>query len=223
MSEKKQEGLKPFNELIKVDMSKLSQKKPTFYRDKAGKLHQTSPDKWLDYVEWAVVLQQLYEHGARSVGFWSKIREDKPFTLLIILHIDGVEYTIDYPMIDGNTIITSPNQMQLHKAELRGFVKAVAIHTGLGLGLWMKEEKSLETTTKDIVPEKTKKSDPVKNVSANKPKIDDDRLKKAFEQIKLGKYTSDALIMTFDINEDQQKELQQLIDELNKEKDGDKN
>src|SRR5690606_3813715 len=48
---------------------------------------------------------------------------------------------LNYPVINGNAVISSPNQMDIHKAELRGFVKAVAVYTGLGLSLWMKEER----------------------------------------------------------------------------------
>src|SRR5690606_12132457 len=35
----------------------------------------------------------------------------------------------------------NPNQLDITKAKQRGFVKAVAINTGLGLSLWIKEEE----------------------------------------------------------------------------------
>lgn len=135
--------IKPFNELVKLDLTTHAQKKPTFYK-KDGQLFPTSEDKWLDYIEWAKVLELLYENGAESVWFKSSIHPEKTNTLCIYLSIDGKETTIDYPIIDGNAVIQNPNQMQLHKAELRGFVKAVAIHTGLGLNLWIKEERQLQ-------------------------------------------------------------------------------
>lgn len=150
MSEKKEEKkeLKPFNEMMDLDLSNYVQKKPTFFK-KDGKLHKTNPDKWLDYIEWAMVLILLYKNGAEQVLFWSKLSEEKPNTLDIHILIDGNEYTTQYPIINGNAVINSPNQLDLHKSELRGFVKCVAIHTGLGLKLWLNEEKALEETTEN--------------------------------------------------------------------------
>ena len=133
--------MKSFIELYKHSFGKEIRKKPTFYKDKDGKMVKTHEDKWLNYVEWATVLVALYKDaGAQSVSYRSEINQSKRNTLTITLLIDGIEYKTDYPIIDGNSIIENPNQMQIHKAELRGFVKCVAIHTGLGLSLWQKEE-----------------------------------------------------------------------------------
>lgn len=98
-------------------------------------------------------------------------------TLTIHLFIDDIERVIDYPIIDGNTILTNPNQLQLHKAELRGFVKCVAIHTGLGLSLWMKEENQLMETVE-------KKQDLI-----TLPPLSDDRWNVAVQKIKSGEIT----------------------------------
>lgn len=133
--------MKSFNEMRQVDLGPYVQKKPTFYRDKSGKLIQTTKDKWLDYVEWAVILDLLYKNGANRVEFFAEKSQDFPNTLVINLTIDGNSYKTNYPIIEGNTVANNPNQLQIHKAEMRGFVKCVAIHTGLGLNLWMKEEK----------------------------------------------------------------------------------
>lgn len=141
--------IKPFLELKALDISQFTQKKPTFYKNKEGKAVPTTEDKWLDYIEWAVILDLLYQNGAESVLFNSILHERKPNTLEINLTIDGKEYRLDYPVIDGNAIITQPNQMQIHKAELRGFVKAVAFYTGLGLSLWQKEERVLAESITD--------------------------------------------------------------------------
>lgn len=158
--------IKPFTELVKLDLTAHAQKKPTFYK-KDGKLIPTSEDKWLDYIEWAKVLELLYENGAESVWFKSSVHREKTNTLCIYLSVDGKETTIDYPIIDGNAVIENPNQMQLHKAELRGFVKAVAIHTGLGLNLWMKEERQLQESVK----QKENKLEPVKPEIPQVPKL----------------------------------------------------
>lgn len=146
--------MKPFIELYKHDFGTEVRKKPTFYRDKDNKLIKTTEDKWLDYIEWATVLVALYLHGdAKKVEYGSEIHPTKKNTLKINLTIDEVSFSSDYPIIDGNTIISDPNQMQIHKAELRGFVKCVAIHTGLGLSLWQKEESHLN----ELLPQEPKK------------------------------------------------------------------
>lgn len=142
-------ALKKFIELTQLDISSYVQKKPTFFKDGNGKSQKTSEDKWLDYIEWAKVLELLYLSGAEKVATYSEMHPNKPNTLIIKLSIDGDEYKTDYPIIDGNQIISMPNQMQIHKAELRGFVKCVAIHTGLGLSLWQKEEQ----ITGDVITE----------------------------------------------------------------------
>jgi len=136
--------MKPFLELYKHDFKKEIKKKPTFYKDSTGKFVPTHESKWLSYIEWATVLVALYNvGGAQSVTYQSDLHPNKKNTLKIHLCIDGVDYFSDYPIIDGSTVIDNPNQMNTHKAESRGFVKCVAIHTGLGLSLWQKEESHL--------------------------------------------------------------------------------
>lgn len=152
--------MKTFLELYQHSFGKEVRLKPTFYKDKDGKLQKTSEDKWLDYVEWATVLVSLYrDGGANHVSYGSNLHPNKPNTLIITMNIDDNEYKMDYPVIDGNAIISSPNQMQLHKAELRGFVKCVAIHTGLGLSLWQKEESIISESLLIEPTEKPKESE----------------------------------------------------------------
>lgn len=173
--------LKSFRELVKLDLKAHMQKKPTFYKGNDGKLVKNPESKWLDYIEWAKVLELLYENGANSVVFYSEIHKEKPNTLVIHLIIDSLEYTTDYPLIDGNTIIANPNQMQIHKAELRGFVKCVAIHTGLGLGLWMKEERQLQ----EVVEQTPKEQKIIVK------RLEDKRFEAALEQLKTGELSKE--------------------------------
>lgn len=140
--------MKPFLELYKYDFGKEVRKKPTFFKDKDGKLVKTSEDKWLNYVEWATVLVTLYKVAeVKEVSFSSQPSQTKKNTLEITVELDDLSCKIDYPIIDGNSVISEPNQLQISKAELRGFVKCVAIHTGLGLSLWQKEESILSEVT----------------------------------------------------------------------------
>lgn len=150
--------MKSFKECLEIDLSEYVQKKPTFFKEKnTGKLIKTDESKWLDYIEWAVLLKLLYtECEAEKVFFTSEIDNEKPNTLLIRMEIDGNKYETSYPIINGNTIVSNPNQMDIHRAELRGFVKCVAINTGLGLSMWMKDEQQNGETVKTQVKKAAK-------------------------------------------------------------------
>jgi hypothetical protein len=130
--------IKTFKELTALDLTQYIQKKPTTYNREG-----------LDYIEWSKVLELLYDNGAESVAFTSEISLTKPNTLIIELVIDSKVYRLDYPIINGNIAIKEPNQLQIHTSELRGFVKAVAVYTGLGLSLWQKEERLLSEITEN--------------------------------------------------------------------------
>jgi hypothetical protein len=140
--------LKTFKEMYELEISSYTQKKPTFKKNAQGKLERTSKDKWLEYIEWATVIFLLYENGAESVtygferdnnypAFYHKDRN--PF-VMVWVKIDDKQFALDYPVIDGNKVNATPDQMGIHRAQQRAFVKCVAINTGLGLKLWQKEE-----------------------------------------------------------------------------------
>src|SRR5690606_1212207 len=65
---------------------------------------------------------------------------ESPF-VSVWVEVDGERYEEDYPVINGIYVVSNPNQLDITKAKQRGFVKAVAINTGLGLSLWIKEEE----------------------------------------------------------------------------------
>lgn len=136
-------ALKPFNELFKVDLSKEVQKRPV----------KKNSNVTLDYLEWANCIKLLYEHGAEKVRYGMKKNEngypcfynhngEAPF-VSVWVEIDGERYEEDYPVTNGIYPVTNPNQLDINRAKQRGFVKAVAINTGLGLSLWIKEEEVL--------------------------------------------------------------------------------
>lgn len=147
-------ALKSFKELYKLDLSKYIKKKPTFYKDDKGKLQKTDESKWLNYIEWATVLVLLYENGAEAVSYnFGLNKEDYPAIfnngknpfISVYLNIDNKTYFYQYPVIDGNRVDDTPNQMTIHKAQQRGLVKCIAVNTGLGLSLWQDEENTFNT------------------------------------------------------------------------------
>lgn len=148
-------ALKPFNELIKVDLSDEVQKRPV----------KKNSDLTLDYLEWANCIKLLYEHGAEKVRYGMIYNEngypcfynqngEAPF-VRVWVEIDGERYEEDYPVVNGIYVVSNPNQLDINKAKQRGFVKAVAINTGLGLSLWIKEEEIINSD-KDIQKELNK-------------------------------------------------------------------
>lgn len=136
------EGLKPFNELFNVDISTETVSRPV----------KRNSNITLDYLEWANCIKLLYAHGAKKVSYGMLKNEkgypcfynhngESPF-VTVWVDIDGERHEEDYPIINGMYPVANPTQLDINKAKQRGFVKAVAINTGLGLSLWIKEEQT---------------------------------------------------------------------------------
>lgn len=136
-------GLKPFKELFNVDISSETVARPVKRNSKIT----------LDYLEWANCIKLLYEHGAEKVSYGMLKNEkgypcfynhngESPF-VTIWVDIDGERFEEDYPIINGMYPVANPTQLDINKAKQRGFVKAIAINTGLGLSLWIKEEQTI--------------------------------------------------------------------------------
>ena len=143
------EKLLSYEELRKVDVSKWVDK-----RDGA------------DYLNWAKVVDLLHEYGAKNVYFEQVIDEktgsslfmvDKVFTdskgntnqvyeTAVKIVIDDLEFIQRGPLTNGANPVkdNSMTQQRLWNCQTRLFVKGVAIRTGLGFDLWLKEEKENE-------------------------------------------------------------------------------
>ncbi len=145
-------ALKPFKELFDLDLSKEVAKRPV----------KKNSNMTLDYLEWANCIKLLHEHGAETVRYgmvknennypcFYNLNGESPF-VSVWVEIDGERYEEDYPVVNGIYVVSNPNQLEINKAKQRGFVKAVAINTGLGLGLWIKEEQIINED-KDIQKE----------------------------------------------------------------------
>ena len=145
--------LKSWNEMRSLDISKYVKQ-----RDKA------------DYLPWAECLKLLYENGAEKVTIHtltdlngsSLFMCDHVFTdknggtnrcyeVRLEVIIDGNEYTFSYPVMNGINAVRDNlmNQNAVHKAQMRAFVKCVAINTGLGFDLW-RDDSDIENDTDDL-------------------------------------------------------------------------
>jgi hypothetical protein len=120
----------------------------------------------IPYLNWAKCVDLLHENGAETVYFTplrtpggsfvfeSCQTENKDgrrcgsYFVAVEIHIDDKVFTMDYPVLNGNLVVYADtlNQLRISNCHARAFVKGVAIHTGLGFGLWTKdaEESAVE-------------------------------------------------------------------------------
>lgn len=144
--------LKSFNEMRAIDIS--------------GYVEQRDG---LDYLPWAACLQLLHDNGAEQVYFEPLInpkdgtslfysdkvfgdvsKKDAKFNSCyetgVRIIIDDLVFEMRGPVTNGANPVqdNSMTQSRVYAAQKRLFVKGVAIRTGLGFNLWLKEEQETE-------------------------------------------------------------------------------
>lgn len=120
-----------------------------------------------DYLNWAKCKELLHENGAEVVYFEPCVNEngsslfmsDQVFTdskgnsnrcyeVRVHIVIDDLEFDAQYPLMNGSNPVkdNSMSQQRVWNAQTRAFVKGVAMRTGLGFSLWLKnmEEQAVE-------------------------------------------------------------------------------
>ena len=139
--------LKPYDELRQVDVTPFCEK-----RDNA------------DYLPYNKCIDLLHENGAEVVYFLpvpnpktggslyesETVFEDKNglknrcYETRIEIHIDDKTYYMQSPVMNGANPVkdNSMSQQRVWNSMTRSFVKAVAMYTGLGFNLWLKEEEN---------------------------------------------------------------------------------
>ena len=138
-------ALKSYDEMRKVDVKPYCEKRDG-----------------LDYLNWAMCIDLLHKNGANEV-YWEPIPNEKTGNSLrmsdvvftdknnntnrcyetrIRVVIDDKEYEMQTPVMNGANPVkdNSMSQQRVWNSMCRAFVKCVAIHTGLGFDLWLKEE-----------------------------------------------------------------------------------
>lgn len=138
-------ALANYNELRKVDVSKWVEN-----RDGA------------EYLNWAKVVDLLHENGAEKVYFEPVVNEktgsslymteqefadkngvvNRVYETAVKIVIDDIEFIQRGPVTNGSNPVkdNSMTQQRLWNCQTRLFVKGVAIRTGLGFNLWLKNE-----------------------------------------------------------------------------------
>lgn len=156
--------LKSYDELRQIDVT-------PYCEERDGKL----------YLNWAKCIALLREHGAEQAYFepipdprtGSSLRmTDKEFSdkngvvnkcyeTRIKVVIDDKEYIMQSPVMNGNNPVkdNSMSQQRVWNSMCRSFVKCVAIHTGLGFGLWLKSEMG---EFQNHIPTEQQKASPAK-------------------------------------------------------------
>lgn len=133
----------------------------------------------MTYLNWAKCIDLLHKNGAEKV-YWIPIPDEKTGSSLrmsdasfedknkvtnrcyetrIKVVIDNNEYEFQSPVMNGSNPVkdNSMSQQRVWNSMCRSFVKCVAIHTGLGFNLWLKEEYNpyMAMPTEDSKPSKT--------------------------------------------------------------------
>lgn len=139
--------LKSYDEMRKIDVQPYCKKRDG-----------------IDYLNWATCKKLLHENGAEIVH-WEPIPDQKTGSSLrmtevvfadkngntnrcyetrIKVTIDDKTYEMQTPVMNGSNPVkdNSMSQQRVWNSMCRAFVKCVAINTGLGFDLWLKEEAS---------------------------------------------------------------------------------
>ena len=119
-----------------------------------------------DYLNWAKCKMLLHEQGAEVVWFEPCINEDgsslfmsnqvftdnkgntnRCYEVRVHIKIDNIEFDAQYPLMNGSNPVkdNSMSQQRLWNAQTRAFVKGVAMRTGLGFDLWLKNAEDFST------------------------------------------------------------------------------
>ena len=123
-----------------------------------------------DYLNWARCKQLLHDNGAEVVYFEpctnangsslfmseqvftdSKNVTNRCYEVRVKIKIDELEFEAQFPLMNGSNPVkdNSMSQQRVWNAQTRAFVKGVAMRTGLGFDLWLKDVES-ESTEDDL-------------------------------------------------------------------------
>ena len=154
--------LKSYEELRKIDVLPFCEERET--KDEHGKKVK------VPYLNWAKCKDLLHDNGAETVYYEpllsengssvfmtdeafvdSKGNRNRCFEVRVKIVIDDLEFIQNYPLLNGVYVVREDtiNQLRVSNAQARAFVKGVAIRTGLGFGLWIKNDETEKTETYD--------------------------------------------------------------------------
>ena len=125
-----------------------------------------------DYLNWAMCKELLHQNGAEVVYFEpctnpangsslfmsdqvfidSKGNSNRCYEVRVHIVIDDLEFDAQFPLMNGSNPVkdNSMSQQRVWNAQTRAFVKGVAIRTGLGFDLWLKNDIEGKSTEDDL-------------------------------------------------------------------------
>lgn len=154
--------IKSYEEMRKIDVEKFCETRKA--KDDNNKEIE------VPYLNWAKCIDILHDNGAKNVYFTplknengsSLFMTDKVFTdskgntnqcyeVGVHIVIDDLEFDFTGPLMNGSNPVkdNSMSQQRVWNCQTRLFVKGVAIRTGLGFDLWLKEEVEVLKADKD--------------------------------------------------------------------------
>lgn len=116
-----------------------------------------------DYLNWAICKELLHQNGAEKVYFEPCVNvngsslfmseqvfcdkngaTNRCYEVRVKVTIDDLVFEAQYPLMNGSNPVkdNSMSQQRVWNAQTRAFVKGVAMHTGLGFGLWLDDVES---------------------------------------------------------------------------------
>ena len=119
-----------------------------------------------DYLNWAMCKELLHQHGAETVYFEPCVNENgsslfmsnevftdnkgntnRCYEVRVHIVIDELEFDAQFPLMNGSNPVkdNSMSQQRVWNAQTRAFVKGVAMRTGLGFDLWLKNDFTSKT------------------------------------------------------------------------------
>lgn len=146
--------MKSFLELMELDISSYTSTRKA--KDENSKVVD------IEYLPWAACKLLLHKEGCKTVDFeplttpeGSYVFTHKDVTdkngakngcyfVKVRITIDDLTFDYAYPLMNGNLVVRDEtlNQLRISNAHARAFVKGVAVKTGLGYKLWLKDDES---------------------------------------------------------------------------------
>lgn len=145
---------KSFLEMMEIDVAPYCEHREA--KDDKGRMVP------IPYLPWAACKLLLHKEGAKVVDFspvegpggsyvfsHKDVQDGKGnklgcYFVKVHIVIDDLSFDYDYPLMNGNLVVRDEtlNQLRISNAIARGFVKGVAVKTGLGYDLWLKDDES---------------------------------------------------------------------------------
>lgn len=151
--------LKSWKEMYEIDVLPVCEKREA--KDDKGKKIQ------VPYLNWAMCMKLLHDNGAENVYFEPCVNEkgsslfmsdqvfidknevtNRCYEVRVKIVIDDLEFEAQYPLMNGSNPVrdNSMTQQRVWNAQTRAFVKGVAMRTGLGFSLWVKNDEAGDTS-----------------------------------------------------------------------------